>query len=70
MSLAVQRNPFARASLRRFTHVGIHYKCRWCGQHKKRLYSYAVERDDNTRKVISDGIMFCDLQCYHSYYGT
>jgi hypothetical protein len=61
--IRVARDPFARHELHRRTYSGDDkMKCEWCGNIKKRMYTYECETDAGTKCGESD--QFCDLNCY------
>ena len=70
--LRFRRDPFARTEMIRETiknkHVISHFVCSWCGNSKLRMYRYGIERDSG--KIGWASGMFCDVNCYSSFYGV
>lgn len=63
----VARDPYARGEYhRRAEGPG---QCDWCGQVRKRLYSYTWEGDDNPGRGRRDSHRFCNRACHEQYYG-
>jgi ribosomal protein L37E len=75
MSVQIDRNPLARATLMRTVSVGrrrsLHERgvtCRWCGQGADRtLYAYAWEADSIMRSRVDYLGPFCSVGCYRSF---
>ena len=65
----VRRDPFARGDYRRTTHVDGK-PCGWCGQCKRRMYSYEWESDDrpNPLRGSCNPKVFCDFDCFVAYH--
>jgi hypothetical protein len=65
----VHRNNYARGAYRRFCLPSALAQCRWCGQHKDRLYCYVWEGDDRqvgqTRPAEQ---WFCNFSCFTDYH--
>ena len=68
MTTYVRRDPFARGELRRDCHAEAGQRCRWCGQRRRRLYSYTWESDARALCPfeLSDK-RFCNLGCADAY---
>jgi hypothetical protein len=66
--MRVARDPFARGEYERMTHYPG--KCDWCGQHRKRLYSYRWVDDRVQQPSHSAGLpkQFCNLTCFRTYW--
>lgn len=69
MAISVRRDPFARGEYHRIC-VGAG-TCDWCGQERKRLFTYAWTSDSamvyqHTRR--GDGHAFCNVQCFLDYH--
>lgn len=66
MAKYVRRDPFARGEYRR--DCWPNGPCKWCGQQRKRVYSYTWIEDDKPRTQLSSET-FCDLNCFDAYKG-
>jgi hypothetical protein len=64
----VRRDPFARGAFRR--ECKPDGECRWCGQHRRRLFTYVWVNDDSTRSSIFHQLQarnaFCNFECFDS----
>ena len=68
MAHYVKRDPFARQELKRETHTDGR-SCAWCGQRKRRMYTYETVTDGGTHCGLADPEkVFCDLGCFETYY--
>ena len=72
MAHSVGRDPFARGEYERRCIAQFRFKCAWCGQHRKRLYTYVWVPDDkahhNTDSAHCNAKPFCNFECFQSYY--
>lgn len=68
MATTVRHDPFARGEYRReCAGAGT---CAWCGQARKRVYTYTWEEDSSSRRArYTDRRQFCNLECFDSYHG-
>lgn len=63
--LSVKRDPFARGEyIRTCRGAGT---CQWCGQQRKRVYSYHWEDNSARARLNPDGKTFCNFGCFQSY---
>jgi hypothetical protein len=64
---SVARNCFARGEYNR--HSAGPGQCHWCGQDRKRLYTYVWDKDASSRRPDhSRSRPFCNLSCFRSYH--
>jgi len=69
--MIVAWDSFARAGLERTSHGPG--QCDWCGKLCRRVFIYTLSRDGDRGAVNWDrlnrgGRVFCNLQCYRSYF--
>ena len=66
MIVALQRDPFARATLLRDIVLHAGYKpCKWCGNPRGR-FMYKWETDSIYTRSEWDGL-YCSVGCYRTY---
>lgn len=67
----VQHDPFARGAYNRTCHGPG--ECKWCGQERRRLFSYVWISDAQDRANIfaaqTGKRRFCNFDCFKSYFG-
>jgi hypothetical protein len=70
MAQTVRRDPFARGAFRR--ECKPDGECHWCGQHRRRLFTYIWVRDDslcgrpgNSHQHQARNA-FCNFECFES----
>ena len=62
----VGRDPFARGSFRRVSRgAGT---CDWCGQRRRRVYSYTWHPDGTYLRYGENKEAFCNMDCMKAYY--
>jgi hypothetical protein len=70
MAHDVGRDPFARGAFRRECQPAG--KCAWCGQHRRRLYSYVwISGDCQSPPIFVRHLAkrhFCSFRCFEYYF--
>ncbi len=69
MPIAVGRNPFARGEYERTCHG--QGECDWCGQTRRRVFSYLWVSDGSNSSHAMDHVrnkLFCNFECFTSFY--
>lgn len=72
MATTVARDSFARGEYKRFCGPDrtllTDHRCDWCGQIRKRLFSYVWWSDDKREPMDDNGTWFCNLDCHRCYH--
>lgn len=65
--LSVQRDPFMRGEYVRICQgAGV---CQWCGQKRKRVFTYQWQNDSTHNRLDRNEKTFCNFECFSSYSG-